>query len=502
MTDNRHCELIVKGVVAMNIMLVNLPKDGEVKDVATPDYLLYDFMNYPPLGLLAIAADVDPRHSVEVLDSPSRRMSIEEIVGHILDKKPDVVGLSVVTRRLYSLYAISKKLKEAAPTIILVAGGPHINVFPLETMQLGTLDYVLPGYGEKRFPLLIEALANGKNETLLRTIPGLYSRSSSGIQVNPPDVIPENIDDLPFPNRALINLNEYFSAADQLSMTTMYTSRGCPFRCVFCDVGEKVFRYRSPGKIVDEFEKIAALGIKEIHIFDDTFNVNRQRVVDMCREILRRGIKISWSARARVVPMDREMISMMKQAGCRRLHVGVEAFDDEVLKAIKKNITLKQIYAFFELCNEFKIDTLAYFIVGFPQETREYRRSLYGKLKKLKATYLYLNILYPTAKSELYADMLKNGTYGKDYWQEFVNHPVRDFELPLCRTRELQQELIELVDDIHRRFYLSPHFIINDLRKNMNFKMLRIKAKIAIKMLLRAASLVTKKQRLLSARGE
>lgn len=463
-----------------------MPRDGEVKDVATPDYLLYDFMNYPPLGLLAVAAGVDPRHDLQILDSPTRNMTIEDIVSYIKDSEPDMLGISVVTRRVYPMYAISKAVKEQLPDTTVVVGGPHVNVFPMETMQLGTVDFVLPGYGEKKFPMLVEALETKEDrEHLLGNIPGLIYRSNGQIKVNPPGETSTNLDDLPFPKRSLINLDDYFSAADKLRMTTMYTSRGCPFRCVFCDVGEKTFRYRSPEKIVDEFESIASLGIQEIHIFDDTFNVNRQRVIDMCKEIIRRGLKISWSARARVVPMDREMISIMKKAGCRRLHVGVEAFDDYILKAIKKNITLEQIHSFFALCNEFKIDTLAYFIVGFPQETEEYRKTLFGKLKKLDATYLYLNILYPTAKSELYHDLLKNGVYDRDYWQEFVNSPVRDFELPLCRPPELQQELIKLVDDVHRKFYLSPQFILNDLRRNANLKMLGKKAKIAFKLIYR-----------------
>ncbi|MFH0753293.1 MAG: radical SAM protein [Candidatus Omnitrophota bacterium] len=477
----------------MKILLVNMPRDGEVKDVATPDYLLYDFMNYPPLGLLAVAAGVDPKHDLQVLDSPTRNMNIKDIISHIKDVRPDILGISVVTRRLYPMYAISKAVKEQLPDTKIVVGGPHANVFPMETMALGTVDFVLPGYGEKRFPMLVEALDHhAPQEVLLEKIPEMLYRVNGVIKVNPPEETSTNLDDLPFPNRKLINLDDYFSAADKLKMTTMYTSRGCPFRCVFCDVGEKTFRHRSPMKIVDEFESIAALGIQEIHMFDDTFNVNRQRVIDMCKEIIKRGLKISWSARARVVPIDREMISIMKQAGCRRLHVGVEAFDDNILKAIKKNITLEQIYTFFALCNEFKIDTLAYFIVGFPQETAEYRKSLFGKLKKLNATYLYLNILYPTAKSELYDDLLKDGTYDRDYWQEFVTKPVRDFELPLCRSTELQQELMVLVDDIHRKFYLSPKFIINDLRRNPNLKMLGKKAKIAIKLFMSTAFLKKK----------
>ena len=474
----------------MKILLLNLPRESEVRDVATPDYLLYDFMNYPPLGLLAIASGIDPRHSVQVLDTPTRNMSIKEVIAHIKQIKPDLLGISVVTRRLYGMFAVTKAVKKDLPEVTIVVGGPHVNVFPKETMELGTVDFALPGYGELRFPQLVEALARKEDtEKLLETIPGLlYKKVNGQIHIHPPAETPVNLDDLPFPNRKLINLDEYFSAADRQKMTTMYTSRGCPFRCVFCDVGEKVFRYRSPEKIVDEFESIKSMGVQEIHIFDDTFNVSRQRVIDMCGEILKRGLKINWSARVRVVPFDREMASLMKQAGCKRLHVGVEAFDDDILRKIKKNTTTAQINTFFSLCNEFKIDTLAYFIVGFPQETQEYRDTLFRKLKQLKARYLYLNVLYPTAKSEYYADLLRSGIYQRDYWQDFITNPVPDFELPLCRDAGLQEELIRLVDDIHRKFYLSPRFIMGELKRSTNLRMLGIKSRIAVKLFKKTVS--------------
>jgi radical SAM superfamily enzyme YgiQ (UPF0313 family) len=330
--------------------------------------------------------------------------------------------------------------------------------------------------------MLVESLASG-DAGMMGKIPGLlYMRGGEVAMTEPPEA-PVDLDALPLPNRTLINLDDYFSAADRMKMTTVYTSRGCPFRCVFCDVGDKTFRYRSPVRIVDEFESIAAMGIREIHIFDDTFNIDRQRVIDMCTEILRRGLKINWSARVRVAPFDREMAGIMKKAGCARLNVGVEAFDDHILEKIRKNTTVEQIRHFFSLCHEFNIDTLAYFIVGFPEETREYRSSLFAKLKELKATYIYINVLYPSANSELYKESLQSGIFAKDYWKEFITHPVRDFELPLCRDAALHKELVALADELHRRFYLSPRFIASDIMRTTTLKMLLRKVRLAVKMI-------------------
>lgn len=466
----------------MNILLINLPRDGEVVTNLTPEYLLHDFMNYPPLGLLAIAAGVHPRHNLQVLDTVNNEMTIEDIINYVKDRKPDILGISVVTWRLFPMYDISKRVKEISPRTKIVVGGPHVTDHPEEVMELGCVDFAVTGFGEKKFPVLVEAIDKG-DELLLESISGLYYKVDGNIETTPTEEASVNLDDLPFPNRTLLNLDDYFTLADKVKMTTVYTSRGCPFRCIFCDVGIKKYYYRSAKRIVDEFEHIARLGIEEIHIFDDTFNLRRQRVIDMCKEMLARGLDVRWSARARVYPADEEMISLMKQAGCNRLHVGVEVLDPDLLKYIKKNITMEQIDNFFKLCNKYGIDTLAYFMVGFPQETREYRKSFYKGTKKLNPTYVYVNILEPLANTEFYDSLVRDGVYEEDFWEEFVKKPVRDFEIPSYRSPEEDEELLELVDDIHRKFYLSPRFIFNDLRRTASFELLGRKAKAAISLI-------------------
>ncbi len=295
----------------MKILLVSPPRDSKVKDYTTPEYIVADFMRYPPLGLLAISANVDKRHSIKVLDANCPNMSIEDIVQYVISYNPDVLGVTVTTLRLYPMYAITKEVKKHLPHIRIVVGGPHINYHPMETMQLGTVDYALPGYGEKTFPLLIEAIDKKANPQLLSNIFNLYYRLNGKIICNPPDPETVVLDSLPFPDRSLLNLNDYFTAADEEGMTTMYSSRGCPFRCIFCDVQGKKYSYRSANKVVEEFETIMKLGFKEIHIFDDTFNVNRQRVIDICREIIDRNIKVNWSTRLRVTPFDEVMASLL-----------------------------------------------------------------------------------------------------------------------------------------------------------------------------------------------
>ena len=355
----------------MRILLINLPKEGETKDFTTPEYLLTDFSYYPPLGLLAIAAGVDKsKHELKVLDTAVKGMTIKDTVKYILQYNPDILGISIPTRRLYACKAITKAIKHFKPNLKIIVGGPHLNRFPKETMEWGTVDFALTGFCENTFSQFIETIENNGD---LEKVPDLYYKKNKEIISSPVGEKPIILDDFPFPDRSLIDLDDYKTAIDKDKMTTMYSSRGCPFRCIYCDVQEKSFHYRSAKKIVDEFEEILKLGIKEVYIFDDTFGVLRARIIEMCEEILKRGIKIKWSARARVYPFDDELAKLMKKAGCLRLHVGVESLDPEILKFMKKGITLPQIKNFFELCKKYKIETLAYFITGFPNEPKEYR---------------------------------------------------------------------------------------------------------------------------------
>ncbi len=466
----------------MDILLINLPREGEIINNTTPKYFLYDFMNYPPLGLLAIAASVDKKHQLQVLDTITKNMTIDDIVKYIENQKPDVLGISVVTWRLFALYDIARKVKEIIPDIKIIAGGPHVNYYPTETIKLGVIDYALTGFCENKFPLLIEAI-DKTNKSILQSIKGLYYRIDGEIYIKSDNNEKVDLDEMPFPNRSLINIDDYFTLADKTRMTTVYTSRGCPFKCVFCDVGIKNYYYRSAKKIVDEFDDILKKNINEIHVFDDTFNINRQRVIDMCKEIIKRKLNVRWSARARVYPCDEEMISIMKQAGCIRLHVGIETLDPEILKYIKKKITLEQIHNFFKLCNKYKIDTLAYFMVGFPLETKEYLKKLYREIKKLRPTYIYFNILQPLAGTEFYEHLLKEERYKYDFWQDFIEKPVHNFKIPTFRSEKEDRNLISFVDHIHKKFYLSPYFILKDLQRTSSLRLLQLKIRAAFKML-------------------
>jgi anaerobic magnesium-protoporphyrin IX monomethyl ester cyclase len=467
----------------MKILLINLPRYSETKDYTCPNYF-FDFMRYPPLGLLAIATGVDSKHQLEILDTALENLSFEEIIEYVSQKKPDLLGVSLVTRRLYGMHYVVSRVKDLLPGIKVVIGGPHVNTYPKETMGFGFIDYVLPGFGEITFPQLVEAIANGEEEAELKKINGLFFKIDGKINNNPLVRDVENLDDLPFPNRKLINLQDYYAAADRKPMTTIYSSRGCPFQCIYCDVQEKKWLCRSAVNVVDEFEEISDMGIKYVHVFDDSFNINRQRVIDICNEIIRRGLKITWSTRGRVFPFDDEMAQLFKESGGNRWHIGVETFDREIMKSIKKGITIEQVENFFKITHKYSIDTMAYFMIGFPNETAEYRKQLYNNVIKLRPTYVFFNILYPLPKTKYYESLLKEGIFKEDYWDQFAINPQPDYAIPYPRSEELQEELVSICNSYSMRFYFRPTFLLKEIWRSIFYpKVFFMKVKGALVMI-------------------
>ena len=418
----------------MKVMLTTLPDEGQTVDYTTASFHRPKAVKYMPLGILAVASGISPRHEVCILDTASKGLSIRQTLKEIDNFQPDVLGISAVTRKAWAM----SEILHWAKVPLKVVGGPHTTHYALETLKLGT-DAVFIGDGDYSFGRWLNH--------------GDWRR-----------IIEEHISDinqLPFPQYEALNLDDYALPEEEASDTlfkksgtrfTMFSSRGCPYRCVFCDVQEKKFRCLSAQRVVDEMEHLLSLGASSIHIMDDSFNVNRNRVLEICAEIKRRGLQFSWSARGRA-EVDAETAQALSEAGCKRLHVGIESLDNDVLRWMNKKMEVKTIKDFCATCREFEIEVLGYFVIGAPVETREYRQRLPEMIKEFGITYPYFNLLYPSPHTEYYESLLQDGTYKRDYWQDFGEHPTANYELPLPRPQELQDELLGTLDDYIGIFY-------------------------------------------------
>jgi len=242
----------------------------------------------------------------------------------------------------------------------------------------------------------------------------------------------------------------------------MVTSRGCPYKCTFCDRPNlgKDFRARSPNDVVDEMEECFKLGIEYIKVYDDTFTVDRKRAMDICKEIIRRKLKIKWDIRARVNTINPELLKALKEAGCVLICYGIESGNEDILKILRKGINKNHVINAFRLTKKEKIKTLAYFMFGSPGETEEQLEESIDFAKQLDPDFCHFSILVPFPATPLYAQGLRNGIIPCDYWKEFVKKPFTQFKPPFWIENIPEKVLYSTMKRAYHTFYMRPSYIL------------------------------------------
>jgi len=452
----------------MKILFVNPPRFNELIG-KNPGIVEENRGFNPPLGILTLATTVKKvmgdKHDVSVLDCQPTLMTYEDIGEYFEKNHYDLIGLNAMTFTLIDIVKTVKVIKAKNPDCIIVLGGPHVHLYPEETINLPGVDYLILGEGEVA---LIEFLKALDGELPKSEVLGLVYLENGSIKNNGmADKIP-SLDDLVFPDRRFLPVHQYGSLlAKENIITTMFTSRGCPYRCKFCDRPSSPvysgFRWRSAKSVVDEIQDCYDLGIREILIYDDTFTVRRDRVMAICDEILARGLKIKWEVRAHVNTMDREMIKLMKRAGCLRIHYGVECGNDRMLKIIQKNATIKTIKKVFKETMEEGIETLGYFMVGQQTETLSDVHDTMRLSKELNPDYSHFTIFCPYPGTEIYNKGLEQGVISYDIWKEFSKDPQPGFQLPVWEENFKRNELYDLVVKCYKNFYMRPTYVLKKM---------------------------------------
>lgn len=461
----------------MKILLINPPRFNEI--IGNNPTIIEEERGYnPPLGLLYIASYIQKysNHEISIIDSQVERLDYHSLKASIVSEKPDIVGITAMTMTLIDVIKTARIVKEVNDAIRIVLGGPHVNLFPNETIRIESIDYLVLGEGEEAFNDLTKAIDLNCE---MEKIPGIVFKKNGQV-INTgarPNI--KNLDGLPFPARRLVPYEKYSSLLFKgNAVTTVFTSRGCPFRCSFCDRPHlgKVFRARSAQNVADELEACVQVGIHKFLFYDDTFTVNRKRVIDICKEIVKRRLNISWDIRARVDTVDEEMIMHLKKAGCQGIHYGIEAGTEKVLKILNKGISIDHARKVFSLTRKYKIPILAYFMIGNPKETLDDIHTTFKVMKSLKPDYVHITILTPFPGTKIYQDGLEQGVIKKDYWKEFAANPRSDFVPPHWDEFFTKDELNDLLVRGYRSFYLNPLYVLKSIKKVRSLEEFKKKA--------------------------
>jgi len=465
----------------VKILLINPPALHEIK--GPHPFKAEDMGTFPHLGLMYIAAVLGEEGGFEVklVDMPLEKVDQHELLRIFGQFHPQAVGITSYTDCLYDLKILVAALRKATPEVFICVGGPHVEVYPEETLEAFPVDCIIRGDGEYSFRELCRRLRDGKSWQDVR---GVGYRNGTSMHLNEPWLV-ENLDDLPFPQRSLSSLHKVTSpVVGDSAITSICSSRGCPFPCTFCNSPYKSYRLRSPRNVAAEIEQcFNDYGISTFFFFDDLFNLNKRRLMDMCNIFQSLPFPIKWSFRGRINAVDEQVLRACKAAGCTRIHFGVEAGTERILKSYRKGVSLRSVREAFALCRQVGIETVGNFMLGAPTETREEMNETIRFAYALNPTFLEFHVLVPYPYTEIYGNMLSTGSVKEDVWRKFSLNPQPGFAPPLCEDHVSSEEMYLLLNQAYRGFYFRPRYVIQHLLKLKGLKDLWLKAKGAYRLL-------------------
>ena len=449
----------------MKVLLIQSPWINMISS-NIPEYLEEE--DYcPPLGLLYVASYLENNssHEVEVLDAIVEKIpSYEKLEERIRKSNPDIVGIQMMTFTARDALLTARTVKKINKNIPVVVGGPHPNIYVNETIAFDEIDYIVLGEGEKIFTDLVNRLADGKD---VRDLPGIAMKHEGQTIINDQKGYTEDLDSLPFPARHLTPYKDYFSIlGNHSTFTTMVSSRGCPFRCLFCDRAYhgKIYRKRSAENVVEEMELCQKMGILEIDFQDDLFTFDKERVIKICNLLISKKSTLKWNVRSRVDTVDKELLQIMANAGCQRIYFGIEAGTPEIQKVLRKNIDLVRAKEVFQWARDLNMTTLAYIMIGAPQETRTHILRTIDYMKEIKADFVHIAVLTPFPHTEVYSQGIEKGLFN-DHWKRYAENPFEEFTPRYWDETLSPKELLELMNYAYKSFYLRPLYIIRELLK-------------------------------------
>lgn len=412
---------------------------------------------FPPLSLAYVASILEKYgHQVTIIDATSLKLSFAEVVAEIKKFGPQIIGFTITTPLFHQTLSWIRSLK-AAVELPIIVGGFHVSLYPRETMHYKEIDYALMGDAELTLPEFMECFKEQKG---FENVKGICFRIGDEIIVNSQRQRFMNLEDMPFPARHLLPNQKYYSIVSRRkNFTSIITSRGCPFRCIFCDQSHKKPVFRSATNVVDEMEEcFYKFGVREVDFLDPAFTLDKKRVMDICAQIKQRRLDISWSVRTRVDIVDEQLLQEMSKAGCIRIMYGIESAVPEILKAIRKEVDVGRIKKIIKLTAEKGIDVFGFFMIGSPGETAQSAKETIRFAKKSALSHVQFTRLTAWPGSELYSRYLDK--YKEDYWRQYILDPSIKKILPLIDTQLSVQEANRFVRLAYLSFYLYPLRVI------------------------------------------
>jgi radical SAM superfamily enzyme YgiQ (UPF0313 family) len=364
-----------------------------------------------PLGLAQVAAVLQKEgYEVSYLDLSYNAQPVEALTRKVAESTIEAIGVTLFTTSYGEFLRLFRQCEQVRH-VPVIAGGVHAEIDAEQILQDGFVRVAVRFEGEVVAPSLFRALEDGKD---LSAVEGIAYLDEDGRYVETP--LPRqhaDLDKIPRPAYDLMEVTRHKRLIHGRPAAMVFTSRGCPYRCAFCYRGPasgKIVRFKSIDQVIEELCYLhSRFGFTSFAFRDDQFTFRRNRVIDLCSEIIARELPFHWTCQSRVDHVDVEILRAMKQAGCVGIRFGVESGHPEILKKLNKGTTPQQIEQAFDLCRKLRIPTVAHLIVGAPWDTEETDQTTIAMLKKIKPTVSLFFAARPFPKTPLREAFIEHG---------------------------------------------------------------------------------------------
>ncbi len=421
-------------------------------------------ISFPPLTSVLIATILrDNGIEAEFRDLSAEGVPMAELDATVHEFAAIVILTATMT--INEDAANLARFKEINPGLLTIVWGSHPTFLPRQALSKGGIDIAVMREGDY---IIRDVISKALSREDWKNVPGIAYKHNDQIVINPAYPYIANLDDLPFPDRAMLSPRaDYFNpVVKRQPYTTMYTTRGCPGKCTFCTApafyGGKV-RMRSAENVICEIELAGDLGYKEIFFRDETFTASKARLLDIARGINAKNLDISWICSARVGSIDEEMMAAMKEAGCHMIRIGVESGSQKVLNKVRKGITTKQTESLLALAHKYKMDVHAHMMLGMPGDDKASVEETIRFVKRISPSVVTFGICTPYPGTPLFEEVLaahpdigdgSDCNISKLHKEGFFNEYYCDIS---------SEELTYYVQKAYRDFYFRPRYILHRL---------------------------------------
>jgi anaerobic magnesium-protoporphyrin IX monomethyl ester cyclase len=424
---------------------------------------------YPYLGVGYLISSLNHNkrldYEVNLIDSPAENLSINELVEKAAQINPKVICITLTTFAIRIGHIMINELKEKLPQVKIILGGVHIN-HSSQDFKYFNADYGLRGDCEFTIKKLVEGILENTN---VKEIPGVMYKENGELVMNEPAII-EDLDSIQFPDRSLLKPENYLFPLFNKKFTTIISSRGCPYKCIYCGLPyNRKYKKRSVDNVMQEVKEIQNLGFEFVSFSDDIFTMDRDRVLEICKRMKQDNINIKWGCSTRADRVDYELLKTMYDAGCIDIRFGVESGNERVRnKIIQKGVSDQTIINAVKWAKKAGLVTTGFFLFGQPTETVEEMKETVEFAKKVNFDFANFSIVVPIPSSGTFEAGIKEGKFDSNLWRDIIQGKKEiPFYTPDGVTIEEMQKIRHYAN---RNFYLRPKYILSQIASIKNPK--------------------------------